>query len=89
MLFQRKILFSSLVTPDFNKRQNRNKTSLKNGIQFTGIFAYLVIKLQTPLVLKVQSRAMLEQMMMPIKNEQFRTIKKKKHDQYPIIWYYP
>ena len=44
-LFQRKRLFSSFVTPDFNKRQNRNEISLKNGTKFTGIFASLVIKL--------------------------------------------
>ena len=57
MLFQRERFFSSFVTLEFKKRQNRNETSLKNGIKFTGIFAFLVIKLQTPLLLKVQTRA--------------------------------
>ena len=37
--------FSSFVSPDFKKRQNRNKTSLKTGTKFTGIFASLVLKL--------------------------------------------
>ena len=50
----------------------------KKETNFTGIFAFLVIKLSTPLVLKVQTRATLEQKMMPIKNKQFHTI--KKHD---------
>ena len=76
LLCQRKRLFSSFVTPDFKKRQKRNETSSKSGTKFTGIFASLVIKSLTPLVLKVQTRATLEQKMMPIKNEQFSTIKK-------------
>ena len=74
--FREKDFFSSFVTLEFKKRQNRNETSLKNGIKFTGIFASLVIKLQTPLLLKVQTRATLGQKMILIKNEQFRTIKK-------------
>ena len=68
LLCQRKRLFSSFVTPDFKKRQKRNETSSKSGTKFTGIFASLVIKSLTPLVLKVQTRATLEQKMMPIKN---------------------
>ena len=51
-----------------------NETSLKYGTKFTGIFAYLVIKSRPLLVLKIQTRATLEQKVMPIKNEQFRTI---------------
>ena len=42
------------------------------------MFACLVIKFETPLVLKVETRATLEQKMMPIKTEQLRTIEKKK-----------
>ena len=53
---------------------------MKNGTKFIEIFTSLVIKLQTVLVLKVQTTATLEEKMMPIKNEQFRTIKKKNHD---------
>ena len=49
-------LFSSFLTQDFKKQQNRNETSLKNETKLTGIFAFLVIKLKTPLVLKVQTR---------------------------------
>ena len=41
------------------------------------MFACLVIKFETPLVLKVETRATLEQKMMPIKTEQLRTIEKK------------
>ena len=52
---------------------------MKNGTKFTGIFAFLVIKLLILLVLKVQTIATLEQEMMPMKNEHFRTVKKK-HD---------
>ena len=81
MLFHRKRLFSSFVTPDFKKRQNRNETSLKKGTKFTGIFASLVIKLQTPLVLKVQTRATLEQNMMPTKKWAIPYNNKKKHAQ--------
>ena len=55
------------VTPDFKKRQNRNEPSRKNETKFNGIFAFLDIKLLTPLVLKVQTRTTLEQKMMPIK----------------------
>ena len=83
-LFQWKRLFSSFVTPDFNKLQNRNETSLKNRTKFTGIFASLVIKLQTPQVLKVQTRATIEQKMIPIKNEQF--CNQKKHDLIIVRW---
>ena len=80
MLFQRKRLFSSFVTPDFKKRQKRNKTSLKSGTKFTGMFTSLVIKLKIPLILKVQTRTTLEQMRNEeLKNEKFCTIKKK-HD---------
>ena len=56
---------------------------MKNGTKFTGIFASFMIKLLTPLVLKVQTRATLEQKMMRIKNEKFRTIKKN-HDHIKI-----
>ena len=31
MLFQRKRVFSSFVTPDFKKRENGNETLLKSG----------------------------------------------------------
>ena len=55
--------------------KNRNETPSKNGIKFTGIFAFLVLKLQILLVLKFQTRATLEQMMLPMENEQVRTIK--------------
>ena len=79
MLFKRERLFSSFVTPDFKKRQNRNETRSKAGTKFTEIFAFLAIKFQIPLILKVQTRTTLEQKIMAIKNEQFRTIKKK-HD---------
>ena len=37
MLFKRKRHFSSFVTPDFKKRQNRNKILSKNGTKFTGM----------------------------------------------------
>ena len=77
LVFQRKILFNTFVTPDFKKRQNRNETSLKNETKFTGIFASLMIKLETRLVLKVQTRATPEQRMIPIKNEQCGKIKNK------------
>ena len=60
--------------------------SLKNGTKFTGRFASLVIKLKITLVLKVQTRAKLAQKMMPIKNKQFCTIKKKHDDHiYAVI----
>ena len=85
LLFQSKILFSSFVTPDFKKRKNRNETSLKNGTKLTGIFASLMIKLYKSVVFKVQIRATLEQKMMPIKNEQFRTIKKHDNNKNIII----
>ena len=42
MLFQKKRLFGSFVTPDFKKRQNRNETSFKNGTKFTGVFGSLM-----------------------------------------------
>ena len=79
LLLQRKRLFSTFVTPDFKKRQNRNETSLKNETKFIGIFASLVIKLETPLVLKVQTRATPEQRMMPIKTA-MRYNQKQKRD---------
>ena len=50
---------------------------MKNGITFTGIFVFVVIKLYLPLVLKVKDRTTLEQNMLPIKNEQFRKNKQK------------
>ena len=50
------------------------------------MFACLVIKFETPLVLKVETRATLEQKMMPIKNEQVRT---KKHDLNFFIMFFP
>ena len=45
LLFRRERLFSLFVTPDFKKGQNWNETPLKNGTKFTGIFAFLMIKL--------------------------------------------
>lgn len=72
------MLFSSFVTLDFKKPQNKNNTPLKNGIKFT-VFAIFVIKWQTPLELRVEIRITLQQNMMLIKNEQFRKIKKT-HD---------
>ena len=65
MLFKKKILFSSFVTPDFKKRQNGSETPLKNGTKFTRTFVFFGDK--TPLVLKVQTRTTLEQKMMPIR----------------------
>ena len=47
-----------------------------SGTKFTEIFVFFVLKLWTPLLLKVQTRTTLEQNMMPIKNKQLRTIKK-------------
>ena len=41
---------------------------MKKRTKFTGIFPFLVIKLETPLVLKVQTRTTLEQRMLLIKN---------------------
>ena len=41
---------------------------LRNGTKFTETFAFLVIKLQTPLVLKAENRTTQEQKMMPIRN---------------------
>ena len=41
---------------------------LRKGTKFTEIFAFLVIKLQTPLVLKAKNRTTQEQKMMPIRN---------------------
>ena len=49
---------------------------MKKRTKFTGIFPFLVIKLETPLVLKVQTRTTLEQRMLLIKNELFCTTKK-------------
>ena len=76
MLFKRKRLFNSFVTPDFKKRQNGKETSLKNGTIFTRIFAFVLIKLEISLVLKVQTRTTLEQNIIPIKNEENRITKK-------------
>ena len=76
MLFQRKRLFSSFVTLDFNKRQNRNETSFEEQNQIYWNICFFGDKIVNTLVLKVQTRAMLEQKMIPIKNELFRTIKK-------------
>ena len=40
MLFKRKRNFSSFVTEDFKKRQNRNEAPLKNRTKFAGIFGF-------------------------------------------------
>ena len=76
MLFKRKRLFNSFVTPDYKKWQNGKETSLKNGTIFTGIFAFVLIKLEISLVLKVKTRTTLEQNIIPIKNEENRITKK-------------
>ena len=88
MIFKR--ISSLFVTADFKKRQNRNETPLENGTKFTGIFAFWVIKLLTAVVLKVQTGTTLEQKMIPIKNEQFRTVKKhdQKHFDFQIVFFY-
>ena len=52
---------------------------MKNGTKFTAIFAFLAIKLKIPLVLKVQTRATIEQKMVPINTDKFRTTKKHDH----------
>ena len=40
MLFKRKRLFSSFVPPDLKNQKNKNKTSLKNGTKFIGMYIY-------------------------------------------------